>query len=199
MDLPGASIRHNLRKKMKYISIILLAWMSINQAGQDIYVSKNARISLYSSAPIEDIKAATSSGASVFNPSTGELDFSVNIKSFTFPKELMQEHFNSDYMESDKFPKATFKGKVQQPVDVTKDGTYSITVTGDLTVHGVTQKRTIPGTLSVKSGVVSMSSEFIVKCADHHISIPQIVFHNIAENIQMNVSATYTLYKPQAK
>jgi hypothetical protein len=184
---------------MKYISIILLAWMSINQAGQDIYVSKNARISLYSSAPIEDIKAATSSGASVFNPSTGELDFSVNIKSFTFPKELMQEHFNSDYMESDKFPKATFKGKVQQPVDVTKDGTYSITVTGDLTVHGVTQKRTIPGTLSVKSGVVSMSSEFIVKCADHHISIPQIVFHNIAENIQMNVSATYTLYKPQAK
>src|SRR5471030_2501156 len=112
---------------MKYISIILLAWMSINQAGQDLYVSKNNRISLYSSAPIEDIKAATSSGASVYNPSSGELDFSVNIKSFTFQKELMQEHFNSDYMESDKFPKATFKGKVQEPIDVTKDGTYPIT------------------------------------------------------------------------
>ncbi len=184
---------------MKYITIILLAWMSINQAGQDIYVSKNARISLYSSAPIEDIKAATSSGGSVYNPSSGELDFSVNIKSFTFEKELMQEHFNSDYMESDKFPKATFKGKIQEHVDVTKDGTYPITVAGDLNVHGVTQKRTIPGSLTVKNGVISMTSEFIVKCADHNISIPRIVFHNIAETIKINVSATYAPYKSQTK
>ena len=169
------------------------------QAGQDIYVSKNAWISLYSSAPIEDIKAATSSGGSVYNLSTGELDFSVNIKSFTFEKELMQEHFNSDYMESDKFPKATFKGTIQEHVDITKDGIYPITVNGDLTVHGVTQKRIIPGTISVKSGVISMSSEFIVKCADHHITIPSIVFHNIAESIKMNVSATYIPYKLQAK
>ena len=184
---------------MKYITIILLAWIGMIQAGQDIYVSKNARISLYSSAPIEDIKAATSSGGSVYNPSTGELDFSVNIKSFTFEKELMQEHFNSDYMESDKFPKATFKGTIQEHVDITKDGIYPITVNGDLTVHGVTQKRIIPGTISVKSGVISMSSEFIVKCADHHITIPSIVFHNIAESIKMNVSATYIPYKLQAK
>ena len=171
----------------------------MNQAGQDIYVSKNAKVSLYSSAPIEDIKAATSSGGSVFNPSSGELDFSVNIKSFTFEKELMQEHFNSDYLESDKFPKAIFKGKIQEHVDLTKDGTYPISVTGDLTVHGVTQKRTITGTISVKSGVISMTSEFMVKCEDHHISIPQIVFHNIAESIKINVSATYSPYKSPAK
>src|ERR1700712_3145510 len=101
---------------MKYIAIILLAWIGMNQAGQDLYVSKNAKVSLYSSAPIEDIKAATSSGGSVFNPATDELDFSVNIKSFIFEKELMQEHFNSDYMESDKFPKATFKGKIQSHI-----------------------------------------------------------------------------------
>lgn len=184
---------------MKHIAIILLAWMSINQTGQDIYVSKNARISLYSSAPIEDIKAATSSGGSVYDPLSGELDFSVNIKSFTFQKELMQEHFNSDYLESDKFPKATFKGKIQEHIDITKDGTYPITVVGDLMVHGVTQKRIIPGTLSVKNGVISMTSEFTVKCADHHISIPQIVFHNIAESIKINVSATYIPYKSQSK
>ena len=119
--------------------------MSINQAGQDIYVCKNARISLFSSAPIEDIKAVTATGASVYNASTGELDFSVAIRSFQFDKSLMQDHFNSDYMESDKYPKAIFKGKVQEPVDITKDGTYNITVKGDLTVHNVTQKRTIPG------------------------------------------------------
>ncbi|TWI98707.1 YceI-like domain-containing protein [Mucilaginibacter frigoritolerans] len=181
---------------MKHIAIILLAWLSItNQTSQDLYVCKNARVSLYSSAPIEDIKAVTNSAGSVFNASTGDLAFNVTISSFHFEKELMQEHFNSDYMESDKFPRATFKGKIQEHVDLTKDGSYPITAVGDLTVHGVTQKRNIPGTLTVKNGTVTMITEFMVKCADHHISIPQIVFHNIAESIKMNVSATYTPYK----
>jgi hypothetical protein len=181
---------------MKYISMILLAWMSTtNQAIQDSYACKNARISLYSSAPIEDIKAVSTAGASVYNASTDELDFSVPIRSFQFDKSLMQEHFNSDYMESDKFPRATFKGKVQEHVDATKDGTYPVKVSGALSVHGITQNRTIPGTISVKTGVISMTSEFMVKCTDHHIDIPQIVFHHIAESIQINVSATYSSYK----
>jgi hypothetical protein len=178
---------------MKFITIVLLAWVShLTQAsGQGIYLCKNATITLYSNAPIEDIKASASTGVSVYNASTGELAFSLSINSFQFEKSLMQEHFNSDYMESDKFPKATFKGKVQQQVDVSKDGAYPVTVTGDLTVHGVTQKRTIQGTITVKNEVITMASEFMVKCADHHITIPSIVFHNIAEIIKMNVSATY--------
>jgi hypothetical protein len=176
---------------MKYISIILLAWMTTFQGGQDLFVCKNANISLYSSAPIEDIKAETSSGASVFNAATGELNFSVAIHTFKFEKSLMQEHFNSDYMESDKYPRAIFKGKINEHVDVSKDGTYPVNVSGDLTVHNVTMKRTIPGSIIVKGGVVSMKSEFMVKCADHHIEIPKIVFHNIAESIKINISATY--------
>ncbi|HWZ13977.1 MAG TPA: YceI family protein [Mucilaginibacter sp.] len=181
---------------MKYISMILLAWLSTtNQAVQDSYACKNARISLYSSAPIEDIKAVSTSGASVYNAASDELAFSVPIRSFQFDKSLMQEHFNSDYMESDKFPRATFKGKLQEHIDATKDGTYPVKVSGALSVHGITQNRTIPGIISVKNGVVSMTSEFMVKCTDHHIDIPQIVFHHIAESIQVNVSATYSTFK----
>lgn len=115
---------------MKYISIILLAWMSINQAGQDVYTCKNAKINMYSSAPIEDIEANSTAGVSVYNASTGELAFSLPIRSLHFPKSLMEEHFNSDYMESDKYPKATFKGKMQEHPDLTKDGSYPVTVTG---------------------------------------------------------------------
>jgi hypothetical protein len=181
---------------MKYISIILLAWMSFNQAGQDLYVCKNARINLFSSAPIEDIKAVSQTGASVYNPSTGQLGFSVTIRSFQFAKSLMQDHFNSDYMESDKYPKAIFNGTVKEPVDITKDGSYPITAEGSLSVHGVSQKRTIPGTLIIKNGAISMEASFMVKCADHHIDIPSIVFHNIAESIKVDVSATYTKYNP---
>lgn len=180
---------------MKHISIILLAWMLNFQAGQDLFVCKNATVSLYSSAPIEDIKASTSSAVSVFNAATGDLNFSVPINTFKFEKSLMQEHFNSDYMESDKYPRAVFKGKIAEKIDVSKDGSYPVNVTGDLTVHNVTQKRTIPGTITVKGGVVSMKSEFMVKCADHHIDIPKIVFHNIAETIKVNVSATYAANK----
>lgn len=178
---------------MKYLSSILLVWMSITtQTGNDLYVCKNAKITLYSQAPVEDIEATTTTGTSVYNATTGDIAFSVNIRSFTFQKSRMQEHFNSNYMESDKYPKATFKGKIQEHIDVTKDGTWPVTAAGDLTVHGVTQKRTIPGNLTVKGGKITVTSEFMVKCADHHIKIPQIVFHNIAEVIKMNVSATYT-------
>ena len=181
---------------MKFISIILLALVgSISQAGQDIYTCKDAKISIFSTAPIEDISASSSNGTSVYNASTGELAFSVPIRSFKFPKALMQEHFNDDYMESDKFPKATFKGTIKEHPDLTKNGSYPVTAAGDFEVHGVSQARTINGTIKVSGGVVSMTSEFMVKCADHHIDIPKIVFHNIAESIKINVSATYSAYK----
>ena len=179
---------------MKHICMILLVWISAFQTSQDIYVCKNAKITLFSTAPIEDIEATSTKGASVFNASTGELAFSVQIRSFQFPKSLMQDHFNSEYMDSDKYPQATFKGKLKEHVDVSKDGSMPVTAVGDLTVHGVTKPRTIPGVLTVKGGVISMTSEFMVKCVDHDISIPRIVFHNIAETIKMNVTATYSVY-----
>jgi len=181
---------------MKYIAIILLTWLGgINQAAPGLYVCKNAYINIYSSAPIEDITAETSTGTSVYNSATGDLAFSLNIRALTFKKSLMQEHFNTDYMESDKYPKATFKGKMQEQIDITKDGTYPITVTGELEVHGVKQTRTIPGKLTISNGTVKMTSEFMVKCADHQVKIPQLVFHNIAESIRVQVSATYIAYK----
>jgi polyisoprenoid-binding protein YceI len=153
------------------------------------------KVNLFSSAPIEDIEANSTNGVSVYNAGTGELEFSIPIRSFHFPKALMEEHFNENYIESDKFPKATFKGKIQEHIDVSKDGTYPVTVAGDFQVHGVTQTRTITGNLKVSGGVVTMTSEFMVKCADHHIDIPQIVFHHIAESIRIRVSATYAPLK----
>jgi hypothetical protein len=184
---------------MKYICIILFTIFNLSHAGPDLYVCKNARITIFSSALIEDIKAESQTGLSVFNPATGELNFSVFISSFQFQKAFMQQHFNSDYMESDKYPRAIFKGKIADHVDVTKDGSYAVNVPGDLTVHGITQSKTVQGNIIVKNGIVTMSSQFIVKCADHHIDIPQILFYHIAENIQITVSATYSLYTNTSK
>ena len=180
---------------MKYIGVILLAWFSINQTGQDIYACKNVVVTIYSKAPVEDIDARSDKGTSVFNATTGELAFSVPIRSFKFDKARMQEHFNENYMESDKYPQATFKGKINEKPDVTKDGTYPVTAAGIFEVHGVKQTRTITGKLTVKGGAISLSSEFMVACKDHQIEIPKLVFYNIAENIRVQVNATYAPYK----
>jgi len=178
---------------MKNLVIFLLACLSFtNRAGQELYACKNASITLFSTAPIEDISATSTAGTSVFNAASGDLVFAVNINSFKFPKSLMQEHFNSDYMESDKYPKATFRGKINEHIDVTKNGTYPVNATGDLEVHGVKQNRTVQGKLTVNNGSITLNSEFMVKCADHHIDIPKIVFHNIAESIKLTVVANYT-------
>jgi hypothetical protein len=180
---------------MKYCFIILLSWLSIGRTGDDLYTCGNARITIFSSALIEDIKAVSSTGISVYNATTGQLDFSVAISTFQFDKSFMQQHFNSDYMESDKYPRAIFKGKIQEHIDVTKDGSYAVSAAGTLTVHNVTQSRTIQGSLTVKNGIITMASEFMVKCADHHIDIPQILFYHIAESIKVTVTATFTPYK----
>jgi hypothetical protein len=179
---------------MKYIALILLVWLG-NQARQDTYVAKNARISLFSKAPLEDIDASSTQGTSVYNAATGDLAFSVPIRTFKFQKSMMQDHFNENYMESDKYPNATFKGRVQEKVDTEKDGTYPVTVTGTLDVHGVKQPRSIKGTITVKNAAVSMTSDFLVQCKDHKIDIPQLVFQKIAESIQIKVAANYTPYK----
>jgi len=180
---------------MKYCLFILLSWLSIGRTGDDIYTCQNARITIFSSALIEDIKAFSSAGASVYDATTGQLDFSLAINSLQFEKSFMQQHFNSDYMESDKYPRAIFKGRILEHIDVSKDGVYPVNATGTLTVHNVTQPRTIQGSLTVKNGIITMESEFMVKCADHHIDIPQILFYHIAESIKVTVSATFSPYK----
>jgi polyisoprenoid-binding protein YceI len=134
----------------------------------------------------------------VYNATTGELDFSAPIRTFQFDKAFMQQHFNSDYMESDKYPRAIFKGKIQEQIDITKEGTYTVNVVGELMVHGITEKRTIQGSLTVKNGTIYIASEFMVKCADHQIDIPQILFYHIAEIIKITVSATYSPFKNTA-
>lgn len=176
---------------MKHIAFILLAWLGMNQAGRNTYVCKNAAVSLFSRAPLEDIDAESSRGVSVLNIETGQIAFSVPIKSFKFEKSLMQEHFNENYMESDKYPQASFKGRIKEKIDFSKDGNYPVQATGILDVHGVKQNRTIPGRIVVSGGKVRLSSDFAVKCVDHKVEIPKLVFQKIAENIQIKVTADY--------
>jgi polyisoprenoid-binding protein YceI len=180
---------------MKFlITIIILAvsWM----AQAKIVTSHSARLSFFSEAPIENIKAESNTGVSALNLSTETIYFKVPMRSFEFKKSLMQEHFNENYLESSKYPFAEFNGKIREQIDLTKDGTYLVTVQGELNIHGVKKNYTVKAELKVTGGEITASSTFPVKLVDHEIKIPRLVIKNIAEIVQVTVSAHY---KPDTK
>ena len=126
------------------------------------------------------------------------MQMAIFIKAFEFDHALMQEHFNENYMESDKYPQATFKGNVENmnQVDMTKDGTYNVKVKGNLTIHGVTKEVEAPGTLTVKGGKLTAgNSTFQVKPEDYGISIPSVVRQKIADQMKVTVDLAFLEYK----
>jgi polyisoprenoid-binding protein YceI len=147
------------------------------------YMSRTGKISFNSTAPKspEKIEAINNEVATVFDSKTGDLIFQVPVKSFKFERALMQEHFNENYLESDKFPKSEFKGKVSVTPDITagKDGTYNTTAMGKITIHGVTKDVTMPGTIEIKGKTVRLKAKFTVLLKDYDVNIPAVVADKI--------------------
>jgi polyisoprenoid-binding protein YceI len=180
-----------MQKKILFIGITLLLAATVAQS-QKVF-TKNGSVSFFSRSPLENISADNNQVMSVVNLQTGEMQFSILVKSFHFKKALMEEHFNENYMESDKYPKATFKGLIadMSKINLAKDGNYPVKVTGDLTMHGVANKVLAMGSLTVKSGIISASGKFSCRLADYKISVPKLVRDNIAETIEITVTCSY--------
>jgi len=180
---------------MKHLLLFAVAWISVlTAAAQDVYSCMNTRLSFFSSSPLEDIEAKTDKGASALNTKTKEVFFKVPISSFQFKKKLMQEHFNENYLESDKYPFAEFKGVINESPELSKDGTYPVTVTGTLNIHGVPKTYTATGTITTQGNTLTVTSTFKVRVADHGIKIPSLVVQNVAEIVAVTVNAIYTPY-----
>lgn len=173
---------------MKFLIILILSVIAIQLNAQDVFLSQNANISFFSTTPIEDIDAKSDKAVGAVNVKTKDVFFKVQMTSFVFKKSLMQEHFNENYIESEKYPTGTLKGKINEDIDLTKNGTYNVTVTGDFTIHGVTQNRTFPGTIVVSAGQIEVTCAFNVKLADYKIEIPTVVLKNIAESVAVKVN-----------
>ncbi len=177
---------------MKILLAGILLTITIGMArGQTIYISHNVKFDLFSTAPIEDIKAESRTGVSALDIASRSVYFKVEIRSFEFEKSLMQEHFNEDYLESNKYPYAEFRGNIKDNIDLYKNGTYPVLIQGNLTLHNVTRSYTVKAELKIQDGKIMASSSFPVKLVDHQIKIPKLVVKNIAEIIQVTVSAEY--------
>src|SRR5579872_4846522 len=121
----------------------------------------------------ERVEAKNNEVACIVDATTGDVRFQVLIKSFKFERELMQEHFNENYLESDKYPKSEFKGTITNlnEVNFGKDGAYTAKVSGKLTIHGVTNDVTEPGTITVKGNSIVLNAKFTIKLKDYNITI----------------------------
>lgn len=157
---------------------------------QGKYMTKTGQVSFFSSTPIEDIEAKTQQVAAVLDFGTGQLAFSLPVKSFVFKRTLMQEHFNENYMESDKFPKATFAGRFVgfDAATLNSAGPHPVQVEGDLTLHGVTHRVQVPASVELKGGQVLASATFPVASADYNIEIPLLVRNSIAKTVTVRVN-----------
>ena len=183
-----------LRFAKQYIITIMLVpalcYCNITRA-QSIFQTTNGTISFRSEAPLELIRASSNELAGLLDNDKKTFSFKINIRSFQgFNSPLQREHFNENYLESDKFPQASFSGKIIEEVDFSKDGEYEVRAKGNLTIHGITQERIIKTNVSVKNKKITITGKFSVLLSEHNIPIPIVVYKKLANEIKVEVNTT---------
>lgn len=174
----------------KLLFVILTLFTFCTSLTGQKYFTKTGSIHFLSEAPLEKIESTNNNAYVVFDAASGQIEWSVLIKGFKFAKALMQEHFNENYMESDQYPKAFFKGTINQKgFAISRDGSYDVLATGNITIHGVTKPFSTPGRIMVKNGKINTNSSFTLTIADFNISVPKVVRDNISKTVRVTVNA----------
>lgn len=181
---------------MKALTILLV--LSFTQISFHVnaqkYITKEGKIEIFSQTPIFTIEGVNKKVGSIIDFNTGDIVASTLVRSFKFHEALVEDHFNENYMESEKFPKAQFKGKITniKDVDIKKDGIYKIIIKGDLTIHGETKAIEAPGTITVKGGKVSGKTEITVSLAAHKIRVEERYKDAIKDDILLKIDFDYS-------
>jgi hypothetical protein len=175
----------------KYIFIAAaccLALLHSSTASCQLYSTRSGFVGFYSKTALEDIKAENNQAYAIIDPGKQNLAFQVLCKGFVFPKELMQEHFNENSIESDKYPKASFSGNYTGEVKLNKDGVYRVIVKGNLSIHNTTKAIEAPATIEVKNGHLLAQAEFKVTPEDFNVKIPTLVRDKIDKEMTVKVN-----------
>ncbi len=159
------------------------------QVATNLYHATEGKISFRSEAPMELIKASSNSLVGLMDTAKKNFSFKVPIRSFEgFNSRTQKEHFNENYMQSEQYPEASFKGKVIEDIDFSKDGIYTVRAKGTLNIHGVEKERILKSDLTIKNKTISIRSNFTVLLSDHNIPIPKVVHQKLANEIKVEVN-----------
>ena len=176
-----------------YITIYII--LSVQTVfAQDKYFTKQGSLSFFSHSLVEDIKADNNQVLSITDTATGEMAVQLLMRSFQFKKALMREHFNENYVESYKYPKALFRGRIMN-YNERKEKSFEAEITGTLTVHGIEKEITTIANITKSTDGIILTGDFVVKVADFDIKIPAIVVNNIAKNIKITYELRHKPYK----
>lgn len=180
---------------MKKTLLFLFFIVSVTKIfSQEKYITKSGFVSFFSHTLVEDIKAENNQVLSIIDTETGEIAIQMLMRSFQFKKELMKEHFNESYVESHKYPKATFRGFIKNIKELDEVNNKA-QIEGTLTVHGKEKVISIAADVSVSKKTISIKGNFNVEVADFEIKIPAIVINNIAKIIKVNFDLNHKPYK----
>ncbi|WP_375415858.1 YceI family protein [uncultured Hymenobacter sp.] len=177
-------------------ALLLLLGLSLGGAGaaqaQTKYLTRTGRVTFFSASIMEDIEARNEEAAAAVDLGAAQLAFSIPIRGFKFKRTLMQEHFNENYMESEKYPKSTFSGKFTDLSLETLQlpGAHPVHIEGDLTIHGVTKHISVPASVELKEGHILAFALFTVAPADYAIDVPLLVRDHIAKTVSIRVALT---------
>lgn len=179
---------NNMKKILLTLGVLIT---TVGTSFSQLYNCNNGNISFFQETPVENIDARSTRLLSIINVDNNMIAYKVNMTSFVFEKSLMQDHFNENYVESGKYPTTTYRGIINEKIDWTKDGTYNITSTGDMTMHGVTKRITEKGVLVIKNGEISISNFFTIKFTDYNVEIPSLLIKQLSDVVEVTVNCHY--------
>jgi hypothetical protein len=173
-----------------FLCLGLAGALAAPRTSPTVFATKTGQVRFEASSPVEDIEATNESTAAVLNLTTAQLAFAVPVTGFKFKRTLMQVHFNENYLESEKYPLATFKGRLAggSPAELAAPGPHPVQVTGELAIHGVTHTIAAPATLELKGGHLLARAQFDVAPADYNIEIPLLVRSQVAKVAHVRVA-----------
>jgi len=179
------------------ILIIAIAGIFTGMAAAQKYITREGVCDIFSETSFFTIEATNKKVASILDASSGEIVASTLMRSFKYQEALVEEHFNENYMESHLYPKGIFKGRITNfsEVDLTRDGTYPITIEGDLSFHGESNPLTSPGELVVNGETIKGTTGFEVSLAAHKIKVEVKYKDRIRDEIKIDLHFDYKLMK----
>ncbi|TDH24005.1 YceI family protein [Segetibacter sp. 3557_3] len=180
-------------KAIHLLIVFMISITSLVAQGGNLFSTRSGIIQFQSDAPYELIKASSRELSGILDIQKKTFAFKVNMQTFQgFNSALQKEHFNENYLESNKYESATFSGKIIEDIDFTANGTYHVRAKGTLLLHGVSQERIIKSDITVRQGRINISANFTVLLSDHNIPVPKVVKDKLASEIQVDVSAQLT-------
>lgn len=166
-------------------AVVVLAALRVS--AQEAYATRSGQIRFNASTPLEDIEAENTRVNAILKPESGAFGVVLLIAEFEFPRKLMQEHFNENYLESHKYPKATFAGTLQGTAPYLNGESCDCAVSGTLTLHGVARPLTAGVRISRDTSGYRLRSAFTVRPEAHDIKVPKLLFSKIAEEVQVEI------------